>query len=407
MNTRRLNVSIVFDREPIPVGELVADGKKIYFRFASEFVSNGLEISPFKLKLSNDIVSADPIPFDGLFGVFGDSLPDGWGQLLLDRKLSAKGIAIETVHPLDRLAFIGRTGMGALIYEPVIPDGPTHGIVSELDFLASEMQALLKGEQDVIIDELYQLGGSSGGARPKINVGYNRDTNVLIHGTDELPEGYEHWLIKFPASADRQDVANVEMAYYRMALAAGVTMSECRLFQGASGRSYFGTKRFDRVGNNRLHMHSVSGLLHDDFRISNLDYGHLMDAAFRLERDVRSYEKILRLAAFNVFSHNRDDHSKNMAFLMNEKGVWRFAPAYDLTFSSSSHGFHSTMIAGEGQHPGTKHLLELASHFRVKHAEQIIGQVRAAIAEWGYFAKQSGVTEESCQLIEKQLMRIR
>lgn len=407
MNNTRLNVFLMFDNDPIPVGELVVQDKKIYFRYSSEFVSGGIEISPFKLKLSNEIVTAAPVPFDGLFGVFNDSLPDGWGRLLLDRKLSANGIAIETIHPLDRLAFVGYTGMGALIYEPVISDESASGSVPELDFLADEMQALLKGEPDVLIDELYQLGGSSGGARPKINVGYNRTDKTLIFGAKQLPEDYEHWMIKFPSSVDRPDVAHIEMAYYKMALAAGLEMSESQLFQGASGRSYFGTKRFDRDGNNRLHMHSASGLLHDDFRLSNMDYGHLMDAAFRLERHVGSYEKILRLAAFNVFSHNRDDHSKNMAFLMGKNGEWQFAPVYDLTFSSSSHGFHSTMVAGESQNPGDKQLLELASYFRIKNAGRIIEEVKSAVSEWEYFAQQSGVTEESRRLISRELVKIR
>jgi serine/threonine-protein kinase HipA len=407
MNNSRLNVSIVFDNDPIPVGELVIQDKKIYFRYSSEFVSGDIQISPFKLKLSNEIVTATPIPFDGLFGVFNDSLPDGWGRLLLDRKLAANGIAIETIHPLDRLAFVGQTGMGALIYEPAIRNDSEEGKVPELDFLADEMQALLKGDPDVLIDELYQLGGSSGGARPKINVGYNRTDNTLVFGVKQLPEDYEHWMIKFPSSIDRPDVAQIEMTYYRIALAAGLEMSECQLFHGASDRSYFGTKRFDRDGNNRLHMHSASGLLHDDFRLSNMDYGHLMDAAFRLERHVGSYEKILRLAAFNVFSHNRDDHSKNMAFLMDKGGKWQFAPVYDLTFSSSSHGFHSTMVAGESQNPGDKQLLELASHFRVKNAGRIIEEVKSAVSEWEYFAKQSGVSEESRRLISRELVKIR
>ena len=144
-----------------------------------------------------------------------------------------------------------------------------------------------------------------------------------------------------------------------MAVTAGIEMSECKLFKGKSGQHYFGTKRFDRINNRRIHVHTASGLMHDNFRASTMDYGHLMDYAFLLEKHVKAYEKVFRLAAFNVFAHNLDDHSKNFSFLMNNKGEWQFAPAYDLTYSYSSYGFHSTMVAGESQNPGAKHLMKL------------------------------------------------
>jgi serine/threonine-protein kinase HipA len=172
------------------------------------------------------------------------------------------------------------------------------------------MNVVLKGESSLVIDELYEMGGSSGGARPKILVGYHPNTNHLIHGIDTLPEGYEHWLIKFPSSNDRIDSAQIEFAYHKMALESGIKMNPCKLFESQSGNLFFGTKRFDRSKDSRLHLHSASGLLNDNFRLSNLDYGHLMDAAFKLEKDVAGHEKILRIAAFNVLSHNRDDHGK-------------------------------------------------------------------------------------------------
>lgn len=406
MMVRKLRVILRLSNKLLLVGELVLEERSVYFRYDPAFVESGIELSPFKLKLTNEIKTADPMPFDGLFGLFSDSLPDGWGQLLLDRKLTTEGMAIESLTPLDRLAFVGNNGMGALTYEPAIGDDLQLGDLPELDRLAAEMHVLLQGTPTDIIDELYQLGGSSGGARPKINVGYNPQSGNLIYGLPELPDGYEHWLIKFPAAIDRKDVAQIEFAYYKMALAAGLEMAESRLFEGKGDRFYFGTKRFDRQGNQRIHMHSVSGLLHDNFRLSSLDYGHIMDAAFRLEKHVESYAKILRLAAFNVFSHNRDDHSKNFSFLMNQTGHWQFAPAYDLTFSSSSHGFHSTMVAGESQHPGTKQLMELAKHFRVKNAEQIIEEVRSAVADWSVFAGDAGVSTSSKRLIGKQLEQL-
>lgn len=404
---KRLNVQLHLGNDVVEVGELVADKQQIYFRYTPSFIERGLQLSPYKLPLTTEIVSAGPIPFDGLFGLFNDSLPDGWGRLLLDRKLTTKGIAIGQITPLDRLAYIGQNGMGALTYYPVFENESQLETITELDQLASEMNKLLDGTSSDILDELYQLGGSSGGARPKIVVGYNQETDHLIYGKDQLPDGYEHWLIKFPASVDRIDVAHIEYAYYLMARDAGIEMSESRLFKGKTDRYYFGTKRFDRMGNQRVHLHSASGLLHDNFRLSNLDYGHLMDAAFRLENHVNAYNKILRLATFNVFSHNRDDHSKNFAFLMNSSGSWRFAPAYDLTFSSSSHGFHSTMVAGEGLSLDSTHLLKLAGYFSMKHPERIVEQVRDTLSNWKTYAKDAGVSRESIELIQRSTDRMK
>ena len=400
-HVKKIIVSILFNKNPIELGELVSDGREIYFKYYTDFLSKGLEISPIKLKLNTGIHKADSIPFDGLFGVFSDSLPDGWGKLLLDRSLTAKGININSITILDRLAMVGNKGMGALIYKPEIDDGIHNQFEFELDKIAQATQQIISGTSTDILDELYLMGGSSGGARPKILVGYNPKTQQLITNENELPNGYEHWLIKFPSSYDKTDIANVEYAYHKMALAAGIEMSECKLFKGKSGKVYFGTKRFDRIGNYRLHMHSAAGMMHDNFRLSNLDYGHIMNCAFRLERDVRAYEKILRLAAFNVFAHNRDDHSKNFSYLMDETGFWKVAPAYDLTFSSSGHGMHSTMISGESTNPNKHHLMELANYFKIKNASKIIDHVQEVVYNWKTFAKQCKVSTDTRNEIER------
>ncbi len=398
---KKIFVSIQFNENEIELGELVSNDRNIYFKYYTDFISKGIEISPIKLKLNNEINKADAMPFNGLFGVFADSLPDGWGTLLLDRALTAKGIDVSDITMLDRLAFVGSNGAGALIYKPEINDEKSKKFEFELDGIAKAANQIITGTATEILDELYILGGSSGGARPKILVGYNAQTEHIIRPEKNLPSGYEHWLIKFPSSADRPDIANIEYAYYKMALDAGIEMSESKLFKGQSGQVYFGTKRFDRIGNNRLHMHSAAGMMHDNFRLSNLDYGNIMDCAFRLERDVRAYEKILRLAAFNIFAHNRDDHSKNISFLMDENGKWKIAPAYDLTFSSSSHGMHSTMVSGESANPTKQHLLELANYFKIKNASNIIDQVQEVIYNWKVYANQYNVSFDSKNRIKK------
>ena len=404
-HVKKIVVSIQFNEEEIEVGELVSEGKNIYFKYYVDFIKRGLEISPLKLKLNTAVNKANEIPFDGLFGVFADSLPDGWGKLLLDRALTARGIAVDDITALDRLAYVGSNGMGALIYKPEIAVETQAEFKIELDEIAKATNQIITGVTTDVLDELFKLGGSSGGARPKILVGYNPITQHLIAAEKKLPNQYEHWLIKFPSSFDSPDIANIEYAYYKMALDAGIEMSESKLFKGKSSQAYFGTKRFDRDGNKRLHSHSAAGIMHDNFRLSNIDYGDLMDCAFILEKDVRAYEKILRLAAFNVFAHNRDDHSKNFAFLMDGKGIWKVAPAYDLTFSSSGHGMHSTMVAKESANPTKKHLMDFADYFKVKNASEIIDSVQDVVFNWKMYADLAWVSEESKNKIDKVIGR--
>lgn len=403
---KKIYVSIQFDAEEIEVGELVSENKLIYFKYYPQFVKRGLEISPIKLKLNTDINAANSIPFDGLFGVFFDSLPDGWGRLLLDRTLTARGISIAHLTPLDRLAYVGNQGMGALLYKPEITVENLNDFKIELDEIANATQQIIAGTATEVLDELFQLGGSSGGARPKILVGYNPTTQHIINADKELPSGYEHWLIKFPTSSDSRDIANIEYAYYKMAVDAGIEMSACQLFKGQSGKVYFGTKRFDRQENKKLHLHSAAGMMHDNFRLSALDYGHLMDCAFQLERDIKAYEKVLRLAAFNVFANNRDDHSKNFSFLMDATGKWRLAPAYDLTFSYSGHGMHSTMVAGESANPTRQHLMKLATYFKINNANLIIDEVQAVVTNWRKYAALYDVKSNSKNSIQKVIGRL-
>lgn len=400
---RKLKVLINFGEQNVPVGELVLSEQKIYFRYDPSFIEKKIELSPFKLPLSDKIYTTGNYPFDGLFGLFNDSLPDGWGKLLLDRTLISKGISLQEITPLDRLAYTGLGGMGALIYQPEFDLGENGKKMIELDLIANQSQQVLDGTSQEILEELYRLGGSSGGARPKILVGYNPDNNQLLHGTNDLLAGYEHWIIKFPSINDLPDIANIEYAYYKMASDSGIKMNPCKLFTGNSGKNYFGTKRFDRQNNQRIHMHSASGLLHDNYRMSTMDYGHLMDCAFRLEKHVAAYEKVFRLAAFNVYANNCDDHSKNFAFLMDSYGKWELSPAYDLTFSYGFNGMHSTMVAGESREPGMKQLLELALNFGVKNPDAIIEGIKDVISLWNKYADENGVTISSRNQISKVL----
>ncbi len=402
-----INVSIQFSGNKIEVGKLILDNREVHFKYNDEFLTLGMNLSPIKLEYDNSIQIANPDPFHGIFGVFDDSLPDGWGMLLLNRALEKQGLSLNDINILDQLAYIGDTGKGALIYSPAIKNDEKFSDKIDIDRLKTVMDEVYNGTSTEVIEELMFLGGSSGGARPKANVGYNPKTDKLIHGYNTLPDEFEHWIIKFPSSSDPKDIANIEYAYYKMALAAKIEMSECRLLKSASGQQVFATKRFDRIGNNRVHMHSMAGLSHDNFRMSSIDYGHIIDTAYNLENTALARKKILRLAAFNIYSHNRDDHSKNFSWLMDESGTWTLAPAYDLTYSSTAIDEHSTRVAGEGANPGRANIMSLAHTFSISKPSEIIEEVQESLIQWPVIAEQCGVSAESIILIQKKFEELK
>lgn len=375
------------------VGRLALIRRKIYFEYSPSFIATGLQISPHKLPLKAGAVSMSEPVFEGLFGVFNDSLPDGWGRLLLDRQIRSLGITPEQLGPLDRLTHVGRFGMGALIYEPSHASSSTHSDRIDLDRIAEEAVHVVAGEAEEVIDELLDLAGSSAGARPKIMVGVSSDRSHVIHGQQELPPGYEHWMIKFVASIDQRDAGKVEFAYSLMAKAAGLDIMPTHLFKSQNDVGYFGVQRFDRHHNKRIHLHSLAGLVHSDHRIPAIDYDLVLRATQFLTKSAVEVKKAFRLCCFNVFAHNRDDHAKNFSFLMNEHGEWKLAPAYDLTFVQGPGGEHCTTVLGEGKSPGQSHLLELATKFGISKADAstIIDEVRTAIDRWLEFAELAGV----------------
>lgn len=405
MATTRLDVYIQFSKQEELIGQLILDGRSILFKYSDTYLEAGENLSPNQLKFDDNPQTTKEKAFNGLFGVFADSLPDAWGYLLIKKRLSADRIAIESLNALDHLTFAGKNSMGALQYRPSV-ELEQEAIKINLDKLNNNISEVLSGESSVVIDDMFGRGGSPGGARPKIYAGYNPKTDSLISGISNLPEEYEHWIIKFAADVDSKDIANIELAYYKMALDSGIEMSESRVFNSDIGNSYFGTKRFDRIGNNRLHMLSAAGLLHDDYEHSTLDYGNLIFQAKKLTNNAQAAEQMFRRTVFNVLSHNRDDHSKNFAFLMDAEGVWSLAPAYDLTFSSSSQGYHSTACAGNYVDPGKKELLELSNDLSINKAKVTIDEIKGVIDRWRVYAELSGVSEASKKTIEMSMKDI-
>jgi serine/threonine-protein kinase HipA len=399
-----LNVSLAFDQNRILVGKLAIQNRIIWFEYDAAFVKHPLSISPFKLPVQPGLHRCEDPTFEGLFGVFNDSLPDGFGHLLLDRHLRQIGLTPETLTPLDRLAYVGTHGMGALCYEPDIVSTMLSTDVIELDTLAAEAQAILEQESSDYIDALLMLNGSSNGARPKVMVCVSPNKKIM---TPDLGVSVdrEHWLIKFPSSVDPKDIAAIEFAYSLMAREAGIEIPDTYLFSGKKQQRYFGIRRFDRLHHQRLHVHTLSGLLNSDHRVPALDYETLLKVTYTLTKNIQSVEKAFRMAVFNVLAHNRDDHGKNFAFLMNAKGEWTLAPAYDLTFSYGPGGEQSTTVMGEGKAPSVEHLLKLAASCSLKNAESIIHQVRAAVARWPLFADQGKVGPASTRRIQHVINR--
>lgn len=401
-----IKVGIDFGSGPLDVGRLAIRGRIIYFEYERSFIERGLDISPLRLPLQPGLKSFDNALFDGLPGVFNDSLPDGWGRLLFDRAFRAQGLTPAQASPLDRLAHVGASGMGALTYEPAMVADPG-GDDIDLDWLAGQALEVLEGQADEVIGELLALNGSSAGARPKAMIGYNPKTGAMAHGQSDLAQGVEPWLVKFPNLQDGKDAGAIEYVYALMARAAGIEMTETQLFPAKRGAGFFATRRFDRHGQKRLHAHTASGLLHADHRTSSIDYEDLTALTLRLTRDAREAEKMFRLAVFNVLGHNRDDHAKNFTYLMDEAGNWSLSPAYDLTFSSGPAGEQTTMVKGEGKAPGETHLLALAKEASLapKDAKAIIDQTREALGQWATLAKEHGVAASSVRLIAGRIER--
>lgn len=397
-----IKVGLDFGNGIQPVGRLARRGAVIYFEYDNEFVDKGIGISPFRLPLERGVIELPRRPFEGLAGVFSDSLPDGWGRLLFDRMMRAQGILPSDISPLDRLAHVGLYGMGALVYEPDNSSPDSNELIN-LDQLAIQTEQVLEGDSEEVISELLALNGSSAGARPKALIGVDKTREKISHGAKQLGNEFEHWLVKFPNSQDGNDAGAIEYVYALMAKEAGVVMPEVHLFPSKNGSGYFAVKRFDRDGNKRLHMHTVAGLTHSDFRLPSLDYEDLLNLTGALTKDIREVEKMYRLAVFNVMAHNQDDHAKNFSFLMNEAGEWKLSPAYDLTFSNGAGGEQSTMVMGEGKNPTAKHLTKLGLEVGLSRelVQNILDQTRAALSLWCKLSKEYGVGKTNANLIGK------
>lgn len=362
---------------------------RIFFEYAPDFFNFGLEVSPFKLPLRPGLFEGDPMFAGGLFGLFNDSLPDGWGCLLLDRQLMRRNISYNEIGPIDRLRLIGKDPFGALEYEPA-EEGAEETIKIILDSLAREADKILEGRSQEMLDELVALNGSSGGARPKITALVSDDKSKIVQNSRAVPDGLSSWIIKFSNKRDRKDLGLHEYVYSLIAKKAGIKMSETYLFPSKNSSGHFGTKRFDREGNQKIHIHSASGLLHADFRIPCLDYASLLRLTQLLTKNQQDIEQMVRLMIFNVKAGNKDDHSKNFTFLLDKAGEWHLSPAYDLTRSSGINGEQTAMVNGKGCGITDEDLIKEAQRYNVSAGKvrEMITQTEDALADYDRLMKE-------------------
>lgn len=331
------------------------------FEYDPAYLDSGDSISPFNLPLKSEVFIARRTPFTGGFGVFDDSLPDGWGNLILDRYLKGKGVDPAKLTILQRLALIGSTGRGALEYRPDYSELTQNEIV-DFDKLASNAEKILTSDYNgESLETLYKYGGSSGGARPK----------VFVKIDDK------EWLVKFKTAIDPENVGEIEFKYSLLAKNCGIKMPETRLFGG----KYFGVERFDRTPEGKIHTVSAAGLLNADYRVPSLDYKDLLQLCHILTKNMEEVYALFRQMVFNVAIKNRDDHAKNFSFqLINSE--WKLSPAYDLLPSNGFNGFHTTTVNNNGE-PAVNDIMAVVAKVGLnkKRATEIIQEIDTLVKE--------------------------
>lgn len=382
------------------VGRIAPDfGSYYQFQYDPVFVRTGIQIAPFQMPLREEIykVVGFDLPkgaFWGLPGVFADSLPDAFGNALVDKWMEEQKISKSMVSPLDRLAYVGARGMGALTYEPEI--GPDRMKPSAIDMRVLVEEArmalnadLLKKGGDDALREIIRVGTSAGGAQAKAVVAWNRATGEFLAGQENLPSGFEHWLIKFTPPG-LPSAGEEEYEVYRKARAVGIEMGECRLYE-LDGVKHFMTRRFDRDGDRRHLVQTLCALRHLPMGGPSALYAYetLFDTADTLGLGYETQEELFRRMAFNVYNREMDDHTKNFSFLMREGGAWELAPAYDLTGSHFSAGDpewndwtnrHALSVNGRFSCISDEDMLAVGERYGLGTAPRVLAQVKGLFA---------------------------
>lgn len=410
--------------KPVDLIEVSIWGKKVgsialsprigYYVFAYEpsFVKTGIQLSPKHMPLSTEPYVFAYLPeltYKRLPAMIADSLPDKFGNDLIDSYMASNGISSQQITVLDRLAYMGKRGMGALEFKPARGRAkPSHTALDMAKLVEAARRAVHGhlGDDDMTADalkQIIQVGTSAGGAKAKAVVAYNPDTKEIRAGQFDVEEGFEHWLLKFDGLdgegglGKTENHCRLEYSYYQMAVKAGISISPSILLE-ENGRSHFLTKRFDRSGNQKHHVQTLCAMDHIDFKQMGVyDYNQIFILLDELGLEYDAREELFRRMCFNVMATNCDDHSKNISFILRQGEPWALAPAYDLTFSYNPVGTwnyqHFISVSGIYRNINADHLLAVAQRFAIGTGPQVLTRVRDAVASWPEIARENNVPE--------------
>lgn len=396
------------------------------FEYTPEFANGSLDLSPLMMPVRQRQVYQFPsLPKDtfiGLPGLLADALPDAFGKALLDRWLTSVGRTF--ANPVERLCYQGKRSMGALEFVPAQDNYLEQGTKLEIESLVEVAREVLdeKKKLDVNINEdtkeaianIIRVGTSAGGQRAKAVIAYNEATGEVRSGQIDVPDGFSHWLLKLDGVTnaelgDPKHYGQIEYVYYLMARAAGINMSECRLLE-ENGRAHFMTRRFDRLnGNEKVHMQTLCGIAHYDYKML---HAYSYEQAFQVMRRLRlpysQAEEMYRRMVFNVIARNQDDHTKNISFLMDKHGTWSLSPAYDMSWSYNPKGawtsMHQMSVNNKWDDISRDDLLAVAKNVNIKHAGEIIEQVKDGVSKWSTFATEQGIPQDMIKAIDSTLL---
>ena len=398
----------------------------VNFEYTPEFQKSGIELSPIMMPLSNKVYSFGELvsqSFKGVPGLIADSLPDKFGNAVIDNWLAKQGRLPESFNVIERLCYTGKRGMGALEYRPALSQDFSNVVeIDSLVDLANEVlqsrnKLEVKSNKDDALNQLFIVGSSAGGARAKAIIAWNKEENIIKSGQIDAGIGYDYYLIKFDGVSESGDhglsdpkgFTKIEYIYYLMAKDAGIDMMDSELLE-ENGRSHFITKRFDRVNGEKIHVQTFGALCHIDYNIPRqASYEMLALRSIQLGIKQKQLDELFRRMVFNVLGVNNDDHVKNFSFLMNKDGIWTLAPAYDMTFSYRPDSLwvsqHQMSINGKGKNITLEDIMSVAKIMRIssRKAVKIIEEVRNALKKWEEYADKYSISETIITEIQEQM----